>query len=109
MEHFIPMGLVHLGVNKEARIAQLSNLFGQELHSLDRVAKYDTLVDLELGKECVETVDFLSLLHVGVVLCHTFQGQLVHQVDGVRRAQVFILHILISVHLFRSTQVTVTV
>lgn len=85
------MRLVHLGVNEEARVAQLSDLLGKQLHSLHRVAEYDALVDLELREECVETVDLLSLLHVGIVLGHAFQGKLVHQVDGIGSSQIPLL------------------
>ena len=45
----------------------------------------------DLGEECVETVDLLSLFNVGVVLSDSFQSQLVHQVDGVGGAQVLVL------------------
>ena len=60
---------------------------------MDRVAENDALVDLELGEESVETVDLLSLLDVGVILGHTFQGELVHQVDRVGASEVALLFI----------------
>ena len=85
------MRLIHLGVDEEAGVTKLGDLLGQQLHSLHRVAEYDALVDLELREKRVEAVDFLALLHVGVVLGHTFQSQLVHQVDGVGRPQVALL------------------
>ena len=47
-----------------------------------------------LWEQCIETVDFLSLLNIGIVLCHTLQSELIHQVDGVGRRQVAILQLL---------------
>ena len=49
-----------------------------------------------LWEQCVETVDFLPLLNVGIVLRHTLQSELVCQVDGVGRRQVAILELLNS-------------
>ena len=62
---------------------KLGYLLSQQFHSLDRVTEDDALVDLELGEERVQTVDFLSLLNVSVVLGDALQCQLIHQVDGV--------------------------
>ena len=45
----------------------------------------------DLGEECVEAMDLLPLLHVGVVLSHSLQSQLVHQVDGVGGTEVTVL------------------
>ena len=42
----------------------------------------------DLGEECVETVDLLPLLNVGIVLSNSLQCQLIHQVDGVGRVEV---------------------
>ena len=39
-------------------------------------------------------MDLLSLLHVGVVLGHSFQGELVHQVDRVGAFEVALLVII---------------
>ena len=36
-------------------------------------------------------MDLLPLLHVGVVLSHSLQSQLVHQVDGVGGTEVTVL------------------
>ena len=46
MEDPIAMLLDHLGVDVEARVAELRNLLREQLHSLGRVAEYDRLVDL---------------------------------------------------------------
>lgn len=78
MEHLVPVLLVHFGVNEETRVAKLCYLLGKQLHSLHRVAEDDALVDLELGEECVETMDLLSLFNIGVVLGHTLQRKLIH-------------------------------
>ena len=74
MKDLVPVSLDHLGVDVEARVAELSDLLGEQFHTLDRVAENDALVDLELGEESVETVDLLTLLDVGVVLGHALQG-----------------------------------
>ena len=93
MKDLVPVSLHHLGVNEETGVAQLSDLLGEQLHTLDRVAENDALVDLELGEEGVEAVDLLSLLHIGVVLGHTLQSELVHQVDRVGGMEVAFLFI----------------
>lgn len=48
MEHAVPVRLEHLGVDVEARVAQLSDLLCQKLHTVDRVAENDRLVDAQL-------------------------------------------------------------
>jgi hypothetical protein len=96
MKDLIPVGLDHLGVDEETRVAQLSDLLSKQLHALDRVAENDALVDLQLGEERVEAVDLLTLLDVGVVLGHALQGKLVHQVDRVGATEVALLLLLHS-------------
>ena len=46
VEDSVPMGLSHPSVNIVATVTELSNLLGQELHALSRIAENDTLVDL---------------------------------------------------------------
>lgn len=46
MEDTISVRLQHLGMNVEARVTQLRNLFGQQFHTVDRITKDDRLVDL---------------------------------------------------------------
>ncbi len=46
MEDAVAVLLVHLGVNVEARVSELRDLLGQQLHTLRRVAEDDRLVDL---------------------------------------------------------------
>ena len=46
MEHAVAVLLVHLGVDVEARVAELGDLLGQQLDSLRRVTEDDRLVDL---------------------------------------------------------------
>ena len=48
MEYPIPVLLVHLGMNIEAGIAQLSDLLGQQLHTLGGITEDNRLVDLQL-------------------------------------------------------------
>eukprot|EP00598_Pedospumella_elongata_P012220 CAMPEP_0185012080 /NCGR_PEP_ID=MMETSP1098-20130426/98114_2 /TAXON_ID=89044 /ORGANISM="Spumella elongata, Strain CCAP 955/1" /LENGTH=384 /DNA_ID=CAMNT_0027541129 /DNA_START=1898 /DNA_END=3052 /DNA_ORIENTATION=- len=83
VEHSVTIGLLHLGVNVKAGVAELGDLLGQELHAVHAVAEDDALVDVELGEQRVEAVHLLLLLHKGVVLGDTSQGQLVHEVDHV--------------------------
>ena len=91
MEDLVAMWLTHLGVDEEAGVAQLGDLLGKKFNSLHGVAEDDALVDLELGEECVEAVHLLPLLHVRIILGHSLQGQLIHQVDGIGRGKVLIL------------------
>jgi translation elongation factor EF-1beta len=44
----VSVGLKHLCVGVETRVAELGDLFGEELDSVGRVAENDGLVDLEL-------------------------------------------------------------
>lgn len=48
VEDAVAVRLLHLGVNVEARIAKLCNLFGQKLDTIHRIAEDDGLVDLKL-------------------------------------------------------------
>ena len=79
----IAISLLHLGMNVEAGVTQLRDLLGQELDTIDRVAEYDGLIDLQLGEEGVEAVDFLSLFDVGIKLGDASEGKFLHQLDGV--------------------------
>ena len=47
--------------------------------------------DIYPGEESVETVDFLPLCDVGVVLRDALQGQLLHQVDLIGLLEVLVL------------------
>lgn len=73
-------------MNIEARIAKLGNLLSKELNSLCVLTENDGLVDVKLGEESVEAVEFFLFLEVGVVLGYSLKGKLVHEVDefGVR-------------------------
>ena len=46
MEHPVSVRLRHAGVNVVAGVAELSDLLGQQLDALGRVAEDDALVDL---------------------------------------------------------------
>ena len=48
VEDAVAVLLTHLGVDVEARVAQLGDLLRQQLDSLRRVTEYDRLVDLQL-------------------------------------------------------------
>lgn len=79
----ITISLLHLGMYIEAGVSQLCDLLGQELDAVDRVAEDDGLINLQLGEESVEAVDFLSLLDVGVKLGDAPEGEFLHQLDGI--------------------------
>ena len=57
MEHSVPVGLGHLGMDVEATEAELGDLLGQKFNPLSGVAEDDGLVDLELGEERVQAVN----------------------------------------------------
>lgn len=94
VENPVSMRLEHLCVRVEAAVAELGDLFGEQLDTVSRIAKDDGLVDLELGKERVETVHFLAFLNESVVLRDTAQRELVHEVDLVGLDHVAVLEIL---------------
>lgn len=94
VEHPVPVGLLHAGVDVVAAVAQLGNLFREQFDTLRRIAEDDRLVDLELREERVETVHLLALLHERVVLRDALQRQLLHQVDLVRIAQMLLHEVL---------------
>ena len=80
----VPVGLLHLGVNVVARVAQLGDFLGQKLHTIDGVAEDNALIDLQLGEERVKTMDLLAFLHKGVELRDTAKSQFIHKIDAVR-------------------------
>ena len=86
--------LCHLGVTVETGVAELRDLFGEELHAVCRVAEDDGLVNLELGEKGVQAVDLLLLIDEGVVLGNTSQRKLVHKVNLVRVAHVLVGEVL---------------
>ena len=53
VEDAVAVLLVHLGVDVEARVAEVGDLLRQQLHSLRRVAEDDGLVDLQLKKKTI--------------------------------------------------------
>ena len=91
VEDTIPILLEHLGMGVKARVAEFSDLLSKKFHTVRRIAKDDRLVDLELGKECVEAVYLLLLFHEAVVLGDSTEGELVHKIDLIRIFHVFIL------------------
>lgn len=65
--------LRHLGMDVKATETKLGNTLGQELHTLNRVTEYDTLINVELLEKSKETVDLLSLFYESVILCDTLE------------------------------------
>ena len=51
MKDFVAVRLGHAGMDVKTGIAELSDLLGQELNTLDRVTEYNALVDLQLERE----------------------------------------------------------
>lgn len=90
VEDTVAVRLDHLGVDVEAREAELRDALGEQLHAVDRIAEDDALVDVELLEECVEAVDLLLLLHEGVVLRHALECERIHEVDFIRLLEVLV-------------------
>lgn len=63
--------LLHFRVDVEARVSQLSDLFGQQLNSFGVFTKNDCLVNVQLGEKSVQAVELFSLLEVCVILSYT--------------------------------------
>jgi len=62
MEYSVPMTLSHLCMDVKATKTKLGDLLCQKLNTLCRVAKDDGLIDLELGKKCIQAVNLLLFL-----------------------------------------------
>lgn len=56
VKDFVSGLLRHFSVRVITRVAQLGNFFGQQLNTIGRITEYNGLVDLQLRKQCVETV-----------------------------------------------------
>mmetsp|Transcript_97126 Transcript_97126/g.258092 ORF Transcript_97126/g.258092 Transcript_97126/m.258092 type:complete len:271 (-) Transcript_97126:782-1594(-) len=93
VEDPVAVRLVHARVDEEARVVELRDLLGEELHAGHGVAEDDGLVDLQLGEEGVQAVHLLALLHEGVELRDALQRELVHEVDLVRLRHVPVLEL----------------
>ena len=83
MKDSITIGLLHLGMDVVAGVAKLGNFLGEEFDSVDRVTKYNGLIDLQFGEEGVEALDLLSFFDVGIELGDTTEGEFVHEIDRV--------------------------
>lgn len=81
MEDAISVVLRHLGMDIEARVAELGDFLGEEDDTVDGVAEDHGLIDLEFTEEGVKAVDLLSFLYECIVLGHTTQREFFHQVD----------------------------
>ena len=67
----VTVGLLHLGVDVEAGVAELGDLLGEQLDAVHAVAEDDALVDVQLREQRVQAVHLLLLLHERVVLGDT--------------------------------------
>lgn len=110
MENSVSVGLLHLCVGVETRIAKFSDLLGEELDTVGGVAEDDRLVDLELRivrpnsscqksgaylrEEGVEAMDFLRFFNIGIILSDTFKSKFVHEVDFVWLNHVLVLKLV---------------
>lgn len=80
----VSVGLLHFCMDVVARVPKFRDFLCKQFDSVNRVAKDDTLVDFKFGKECVEAMDLLSLLDVGIELGDTAKCKFVHEIDAVR-------------------------
>jgi len=71
-------------MNVVTRVSKLCNLLGQELYTVHRVAKDNTLVDLQFREQCVQTMNLLPFLDIGIELRYSPQREFIHEIDGVR-------------------------
>lgn len=94
VEHSVTVLLKHAGVRVEARVAEFSDLLGEQFHTVCGVTEDNRLVNLKFGEKGVETVNLLLFLNKGVELSNTTESELVHQVDLVRVAHVLVLETL---------------
>ena len=58
-------------MNVVARVFQLRNFLSQQLHSADRIAENDGLVDLQFFEQCIQALHFALLFQESVVLGDT--------------------------------------
>lgn len=77
----------------KAGIAKFSDLLGQKLNAVSRVTKDDGLVNLELGEERVQAMNFLAFLNECIILRHATQCELVHEIDFVWLHHVLVLEV----------------
>ena len=91
MKHAVAVVLQHLGMRVETRVSKLGNFLRKQLHTVCGVAENDGLIDLQFGKEGVETVNFLFFFDKAVVLRDTPKSELVHQIYFVGIVHMFIL------------------
>ena len=72
--------MLHFRVDVETRVSELAYFLSQKLNSLSAVTEYHDLVDFELRKQRVQTVELFLLLQICVVLGHSFESKLLHKV-----------------------------
>jgi hypothetical protein len=66
---------------KETRISKLGNLLGQKFDTCHGIAKYYSLVDLQLGEKCVQAMHLLAFLDESIELRDALECQLIHEID----------------------------
>mmetsp|Transcript_11970 Transcript_11970/g.18083 ORF Transcript_11970/g.18083 Transcript_11970/m.18083 type:complete len:338 (-) Transcript_11970:898-1911(-) len=92
----VAVRLRHFCVDVEARVAHFGNFFGEELDTINRVAKHDRLFDAEFGKEGVKTVNLLLFFDKRIVLGDTFEGELLHEINFIRLDEIAVLKVFDS-------------
>ena len=92
MEDLVAVLLKHFGVRIETGVAELRDFLRKELDSVSGIAKDDGLVDLQFREESIEAVDLLLFFHKRVVLGDAAKGELIHQVDLIGVAHMFVLN-----------------
>lgn len=96
MKDTITIRLLHLGVDIVAGIAKLGDFLREQFDAVDGVAENDGLVDLQFGEKGVEALNLLSFLDVSIELGDTAEGELVHEINGVRIGDEFLTKFLDS-------------
>mmetsp|Transcript_36454 Transcript_36454/g.59938 ORF Transcript_36454/g.59938 Transcript_36454/m.59938 type:complete len:527 (+) Transcript_36454:180-1760(+) len=101
VKHAISIILRHFRVNIKRRKSEFGNLARQQLHTIHTATKNDALIHFELLDQGHQTMHFLRLTHISIKLSHTFQRQIIHQINK-HRALVIVhrRHFLLWLFLF---------
>lgn len=68
MEDSVSISLLHLGMDVKTAETKLCNFFRKKLHTINRVAKNNALVNFKFGEKSVKAVNLLSFFHEGIEL-----------------------------------------
>lgn len=71
VKYSVSVRLLHFSVNVITRVTKFRDFLCQKFHTVDRVAKDNTLVDFQFREEGVEAVNLLPFLDIGIELCNT--------------------------------------